>query len=118
MPFDCSLYLSLAKKLSAENTEEGMRSGISRAYYSTFCTARNHLHDSGIPAPTTGEAHKWVWERFTRGRPDCRRLGTFGLRLQRRRQMADYQNEVTDLRKETDAAMADADEFFSCLGNL
>jgi uncharacterized protein (UPF0332 family) len=118
MPFDWSLYLDLAKRLSAENSEEAMRSGISRAYYSVYCTARNHLHESGIPAPATGEAHKWVWTRFSNGRADCRRLGTFGLRLQRRRQKADYEDDVMDLRKETDAALADADEFFFCLSNL
>ena len=51
MRFDWSEYLNLAQELAAtnsdssDNREAKLRSAISRAYYSTFCLARNYLRD-------------------------------------------------------------------------
>ena len=118
MPFEWSSYLVLAKQLSAQGTEEANRSAISRAYYATFCTGRNHLRTKGLMPPETGEAHRWVWDRFLGARRDCKNLGVCGDRLLRRRWKADYDDEVANLAKETEQALLDADEFFSDLARF
>jgi uncharacterized protein (UPF0332 family) len=114
--FDWHKYLDLAKKLHCQPEEEAQRSSVSRAYYSVFCTARNHLKKKGMYFPQKGEEHKLVWDRFLNARRECRELGLLGDRLFRRRKEADYDDQTTkDFSKEAEAAIADADEFFTLL---
>jgi uncharacterized protein (UPF0332 family) len=74
MSFDWTQYLFLAQELlkdslSSSNNEAMLRSGISRAYYAAFCSARNFLRDQRKKViPSTAQAHgivKGIFEGST-----------------------------------------------------
>jgi uncharacterized protein (UPF0332 family) len=110
--FDWAKYLVLAKELSSDPTEEKQRSAISRAYYAVFGIALGHLRTRGYVFSATGEAHTLVWQKFLYARRECRKLGIIGDRLRKRRTKADYDLDFSNLLKETETAIADADDFF------
>jgi uncharacterized protein (UPF0332 family) len=112
MPFDWALYLTVARTLGAQVTDEAaLRSAISRAYYAAFGVASVRMKADGRNVPNTGDAHKVLWDYFESANDKFRRkIGQDGKRLRWRRRQADYDasaklsnNEVTDSLRTAEA---------------
>jgi len=101
MVFDWAKYLVLAEELGTSRMNEAaLRSAISRAYYATFCKARNRLRHEGVRIPNTGKAHKIVWDNFRNDVDQHRRsIGITGDRLRQSRNKADYEDEFPNVTK-------------------
>ena len=103
MPFDWRDYLTLAEEL-AQRTQDAasLRSAISRAYYSAFCSARDFLQREGVPLRVAGGIHEAVWQTFLN---DPRRqwvsIGQRGDLLRRDRARADYETAFPRLPQVT-----------------
>lgn len=98
--FDWCCYLTLAKDLASDNTEEArLRSSISRAYYAAFCTARNYLRDVEQKAIPDENVHSYVIAQFyTLGRRNNgKKLAMELRRLRNNRNRADYDDLVGGL---------------------
>jgi uncharacterized protein (UPF0332 family) len=94
--FDWADYLTFAEEIAQRPDEAALRSAISRAYYSAYCKARNHLSQSGVNVRTS--SHKWLWDNFRMSDDeDIRSLGLTGDRLRMARNRADYDNVFSDL---------------------
>lgn len=94
--FDWCEYLKLAETLSRDGGEGSVRSAISRAYYSAFCSARNWLdkNEDTFTIPPPGESHKQVWDTLDRGpQRQKKQIAALGRRLRATRNSADYDNE-------------------------
>ena len=112
MRFDWTQYLFLAQELtkgsrSSSNHEAMLRTAISRAYYASFCSARNFLIDDKKKViPTTGEAHGIVKEIFN-GSTNIMELdiATDLDRLRIDRNKADYDDEVLGLDSMSEFAL-------------
>lgn len=97
MTFNWVEYLNLADTIVRErarfsNDEACYRAAISRAYYATFCTARNRARDrEGLAVTNTGADHNLVKNHFQRA-PDKSRqkIGLWLDRLRGNRNDADY----------------------------
>src|SRR5713226_9055264 len=95
MPFDWKEYLTLAQFLSGRADEASKRSAISRAYYSVFnpAFARAELTSGAFPGGET--SHMWCWNKYgSTPHPSCRKLAADGQRMERRRDRADYRQEI------------------------
>jgi uncharacterized protein (UPF0332 family) len=107
--FDWADYLVLAQELALHTSEEAcLRSAVSRAYYSVFCTARDWLRHNvtGIVIPETGEAHKAVWDAFKNWPvADWQEIGQEGSRLRAQRGQVDYDGNLPLLRNFVPVAM-------------
>src|SRR5215813_2936570 len=107
MRFDWGKYLTLAQDwadLSKEhvNKEALLRSAISRAYYASFCKARNHLRDiekeRGLGKSL--QVHQLVIERFERSDSKAKKdIGTALDRLRKIRNIADYKDRFRDIEE-------------------
>ena len=125
MSFDWSEYLKLARELAGQTTtpsnqDAKLRSAISRAYYSAFCKARNHLHyKEGHKIPVSGEAHTYVRDEFKNSADKSRRgIGNRLNRLWIDRKKADYEDVVTGLSSTASLALKLAGRVISVLNNL
>src|SRR4028119_1498828 len=94
MRFDWSEYLNLAQELAATNSdcsgnrEAKLRSAISRAYYSTFCLARNYLRDIEKDPRLFRKnrdinEHQYVAEKFINQRSNNKNMVKIGENLSR-----------------------------------
>lgn len=83
-------FLDLAERLAHEDTEAARRSAISRAYYATLLSARDHLASQGHEPPTDGSVHRWVWDTLSDARGQAAKLARHGKRLKKLRNDADY----------------------------
>ncbi|SRR6266581_612960 len=93
MSFDWNLYLPLAQELAARNDQAARRTAVSRAYYSAFHMASIVLRTNGIRTNPRhdGHPHQAVWNIFaTSPNRDCKKIGTYGVRLRDARHWADY----------------------------
>jgi uncharacterized protein (UPF0332 family) len=125
MPFDWTAYLDLARELAGQSSgplleEARLRSAISRAYYAAFKTAFNYLCSNNPAARFQREgAHQYVCERFSHN-PDVgwQNVGSLLDRLRRLRNRADYDDQVDDLRSDTQRALQDATDIIAALGKL
>ncbi|GAB4409013.1 MAG: hypothetical protein Kow00106_02350 [Anaerolineae bacterium] len=117
--FDWSEYYLLAKSLAGQDDEASQRSAVSRAYYAAFCSARNQLRQEGESIPNTGKAHEVVWDHY-QNNPEKRRrqIGQQGKRLRRKRNRADYDDEIVNLDHVVRDAMETADSLLSLLRSL
>lgn len=113
MSFDWSDYLILAKELAGLETspasnEAKLRSAISRAYYATFCLARDHLRDKEKRLiPYDEPSHKYVIDTLRNSSIKERKV--IGLELNRLkidRNKADYNNEFSDLDSKVRVVLA------------
>lgn len=125
MSFDWSEYLNLSQELAGQSTspstqEAKLRSAISRAYYATFCKARNHLRDKeGHTIPSGGEAHQYVQNQFKKGGDKVRRkVGENLTRLHIHRKNADYEDIATRLPATAEYALKIAGRAISNLHRL
>ena len=132
MRFDWSEYLNLAQELAATNSdcsgnrEAKLRSAISRAYYSTFCRARNYLRDIEKD-PTlfskNGDInkHQYVAKAFTSHRTKNKNMVKIGENLSRLRDLrnkADYEDTMFNLPTQAKTALMLAQNIISALSNL
>ncbi len=98
-----------------------MRTSISRAYYSVFRTAYNHVRDveKDPLIPSGPDAHKYVVGKFRGSHDDTRKgIGNRLDRLRLDRNRADYNDTVPGLAKMTDASLRMADLAMRALSAL
>lgn len=126
MTFDWSEYLKLAQELAGNivgpvNQEAKLRSSVSRAYYASFCKARNYLRDidGDTTIPETGDAHIYVRDKFIDSSDIVRRkIGENLDRLRRRRNLVDYKDFVLSLPSMVILALNSTQIVISSLNNL
>lgn len=117
MPFDWNEYLVLARELAdtdgaVASEESKRRSAISRAYYSSYCSARNFLENMyGEVAPEHSSVHAFVVKALiSKSEIELVQAGTKLDTLRQYRAKADYDNEVTGLKKHTELSIMYAEE--------
>ena len=132
MRFDWSEYLNLAQELAATNSESSanreakLRSAISRAYYSTFCLARNYLRDIEKDPRLFRKnrdinEHQYVAEEFIYHPTKMKNMVKIGENLSRLRELrnkADYEDTIFNLQKEARNALVLAENIISALSKL
>jgi uncharacterized protein (UPF0332 family) len=125
MSFDWRNYLVLAKVLhgncnTISHEEACLRAAVSRAYYAAFCTARNLACNKGsLSLSNTGQDHKLVMDHYRKD-PDLdrRRVGSELKRLRDLRNLADYQNTVTDVEGSVQNAIDASQEVIDLLDKI
>jgi uncharacterized protein (UPF0332 family) len=125
MTFDWTEYLNLAQELAGQATkpaskEARLRSSVSRAYYATFCEARNHLRDvEGHSILSTGEVHGYVRDEFKNSADRLKRQIGINLdRLRVYRNKVDYDDSVTGLSSMVTMSLKLARKIISALRTL
>jgi len=132
MRFNWSEYLNLAQELAATNSDSSanrdakLRSAISRAYYSTFCLARNYLRDIEKDPRLFRKnrdinEHQYVAEEFIYHPTKMKNMVKIGEKLSKLRELrnkADYENTMFNLQKEARTALILAQNIISALSNL
>jgi len=132
MRFDWSEYLNLAQELAATNSDSSanrdakLRSAISRAYYSTFCLARNYLRDIEKDPRLFRKnrdinEHQYVAEEFIYHPTKMKNMVKIGENLSRLRELrnkADYEDTIFNLQKEARNALVLAENIISALSKL
>jgi uncharacterized protein (UPF0332 family) len=84
-------------KLSS-GPEALFRSAVSRAYYSVFCQARNHLLKEGVKLDASQDIHQAVVQVYmTSSAPQRRNVGAKLGRLRRNRNKADYEDVIDNV---------------------
>jgi uncharacterized protein (UPF0332 family) len=85
-------FLVLAEKLLLGVTEEEWRSGISRAYYAAFHSARDFMQGLGFQVPQAEQAHGYLWMRLSNsGHAPLDNVGSDLNLLRSERNFADYE---------------------------
>ncbi|MEG3894555.1 MULTISPECIES: HEPN domain-containing protein [unclassified Microcoleus] len=132
MKFDWSEYLNLAQELAATNNDSSanreakLRSAISRAYYSTFCLARNYLRDIEKDPRLSRKnrdinEHQYVAEEFIYHPTKMKHMVKIGENLSRLRELrnkADYEDTVYNLQNAVKNALMLAQNIISASNNL
>lgn len=120
MPFEWAEYLDLAKRLSRDDGGEAeFRTAISRAYYAVFCKARNRLIANGSSIPKDALAHEQVWREYRAAASNImNNIGINGDRLRKKRKTADYDDQITRVKEETELAISTADNVLWQLDQL
>ena len=132
MRFDWSEYLNLAQELAATNSDSSanrdakLRSAISRAYYSTFCLARNYLRDIEQDPRLFRKnrdinEHQYVAEEFIYHPTKMKNMVKIGENLSRLRELrnkADYEDTMFNLPTQATSALKLADNIIALLSNL
>ena len=127
--FDWEEYLKLANELSlTPNTpaacrEAKHRCSISRAYYSVFIIARNHLRDTNEVTIRRDKVHTFVRRKFERpprkgsneNAQNYRRIGVLLGRLSDNRSRADYDDVIRDPEKLNRTSLSEANQAFGLL---
>ena len=91
MPFDPARFLAVANDLACQPPDEGrLRTAVGRAYYSVFLLAREK---TGVPNKRNVHSRTHAALKRTSG---CRTAGDMLARLNRLREVADYQPLPTD----------------------
>jgi uncharacterized protein (UPF0332 family) len=96
--FNWRNYLNLAKDLETGTDEARLRSSISRAYYASYCSARNYMIDTcGSSLPYGEKSHEFVIEYYNgnkggRTTPRRSKIAQKLLRMKLKRVSADYYN--------------------------
>ena len=132
MRFDWSEYLNLAQELAATNSDSSanseakLRSAISRAYYATFCLARNYLRDIEKDPRLSRKnrdinEHQYVAEEFIYHPTKMKNMVRIGENLSRLRELrnkADYEDTFYNLQREARTALMLAQNIISGLNEL
>ena len=91
MSFNWGLYLQLARQLAGSADESAHRTAISRAYYSAYHAADNHLKANNVATDPQQHLHSRVWSVYAKSsQRACRQIGNVGFRLKNARVEADY----------------------------
>lgn len=113
--FDWTQYFELAKVLAAAPIESHQRSAISRSYYAVFCLSRQYV-ERFHKVNTDRSIHSQVWGWLQNSpNTDLKRLATLGDRMRRRRNQADYNDRIDNLKRITEDVLIKAEQ---CLGIL
>jgi uncharacterized protein (UPF0332 family) len=107
MKFNWVNYLTLAKNLlinqsnnSSEIIEAELRSSISRSYYAAFHVAKKYLYKVRSYELSKENSHRSLIDEFKySGDPRLSIIGNYLERLRDRRNEADYDDIVLNLRK-------------------
>ncbi len=132
MRFDWSEYLNLAQELAATNSDSSanneakLRSAISRAYYSTFCRARNYLRDIEkdprlFRKNRDFNEHQYVAEEFIYHPTKMKNMVKIGENLSKLRELrnkADYEDTMFNLQNSVKSALMLAQNISSALNEL
>jgi hypothetical protein len=127
MSFDWAEYLSLAEDLCAvpisgppHGSEARQRAAVSRAYYSAFILARNHLRDiDGIRIPPQVNAHQFVGALYLNDPDPVRQgIGDTLIRLRRVRNRCDYDDAVPNLLNLTSVSLSWSAQIIADLARL
>jgi uncharacterized protein (UPF0332 family) len=143
MKFDWSEYFYLAEEMAgvsppsssstlathstSDISEAKLRSAISRAYYASFCKARNYLrdieHDPRLSKARIGDIneHKYVVDELVNNRAKNKKLIEIGKdlgRLREYRNKSDYEDVVYSLEKEVKMSLKLAKNIISSLARL
>ena len=120
MPFDWNDYYSLALDLRTSPNECCQRSAISRAYYSIYCQARNHLIAAwNVEIRATDSVHSVVWNYYrNKGGATLNAIGVWGSRLRKNRVDADYENEIHRLDDLVDESFRCVDKLLAYLAQI
>lgn len=121
--FDWCDYLKLAKyfienSLDINLDEAMMRTAISRAYYASFCTAREHiLISENINIRENAEAHKQVQLFFKKDstNKEHMKIGINLERLRLNRNIADYNNKIMDVKRVAKMSIIFSDKIINLL---
>ena len=130
--FEWSEFLNLAQELAATNSDSSanreakLRSAISRAYYSTFCLARNYWRDIEKDPRLFRKnrdinEHLYVAEEFIYHPTKMKNMVKIGENLSRLRELrnkADYEDTIFNLQKEARNALVLAENIISALSKL
>jgi len=132
MRFEWSEYLNLAQELAATNSDSSanreakLRSAISRAYYSTFCLARNYLRDLEKD-PTLFRKnrdineHQYVAKEFIYHPTQMKNMVKIGENLSKLRELrnnADFEDTMCNLPTQARTALMLAENIISALSKL
>src|SRR4028119_31373 len=118
MRFEWSEYLNLAQELAATNSDSSanreakLRSAISRAYYSTFCLARNYLRDIEKDGTLFRKnrdinEHQYVAKEFIDHPTKLKNMVKIGENLSRLRELrnrSEYEDTMFNLQREARTA--------------
>ena len=124
MSFDWQDYLKLANELAprpinAATNEAKLRCAISRAYYATYCKARNHLRDEEGQVIPAHDAHRYVIDTLLNSTERKRKdLGKDLNRLRIDRIKADYYDEFRGVAAQTEVVLLLAEKVISRLDSL
>ena len=124
MSFDWSQYLILAKELSTSTalscSEEALkRCAISRAYYSVLIQSRSKMAARlGVRPPKWG-THGWTLDRLRLdGDRHLKQIGIELGRIKKKREKADYEDDISNISKELDYTLQVADKIEAQLATL
>ncbi len=126
MSFNWSEYLILAQELTSQSTassiqEAHLRSAISRAYYASFCEARNLLSNKdGYQTPFGVNVHLDVADKFEKSIDVTRQnVGSLLHHMRSIRNIVDYRDIFFgDHLGRTKAILTEAEEVIRLLGTL
>jgi len=127
MSFNWAEYLSVAETLCGvlvsgrpAGVEAQLRTGVSRAYYAAFVSARNRLRDvDNVLFPQNSNPHRFVADQYEKDADLLRRrIGIELRRLRRNRNTCDYDDVVNGLPKVTSRSLAQALQILTDLGSL
>jgi uncharacterized protein (UPF0332 family) len=119
MPFNWNEFLTLAEELATRNDEASKRSAISRAYYSVYHLAAARVAQRSGPRPEGLTSHSWCWNKYqTTNDRACVELGNRGSRMKRRRNLADYEDNMKRLDDELRLVLDEARQFPTDLAAL
>lgn len=132
MRFDWSEYLNLAQELAATNSDSSanseakLRSAISRAYYATFCLARNYLRDIEkdprlFRKNRDFNENQYVAEEFIYHPTKMKNMVKIGENLSKLRELrnkADYEDTMFNLQNAVKNALMLAQNIISALNEL
>lgn len=119
--FDWARYLELAKELTQRAStdalwEAALRSAISRAYYASFCAAREYaVQNLGYVASFSAADHLSLRLHFRIQGGEWTRVANRLDDLRRWRNRCDYENRVPNLSNLTVRAITAADDIFAVL---
>lgn len=121
MSFNWLDYLDLAKRLQTQaaisSEESEKRTAMSRAYYAAAMTSRTFLAKTWtVPRK---ETHAFIIGRFTKNKDrSYQKVGKDLKRLKDKREMADYDNAITDIDIECTSAIRLAEKIIDQVGKL
>jgi uncharacterized protein (UPF0332 family) len=119
MPFDWNDFLTLAEELARRGDEASKRSAISRAYYAVYHRALARVVQRSGPCPQGQASHTWCWSKYQATNDlSCKELGNAGSRMKRRRQAADYNDNIPRLDDQVQDMLEDARKFPADLAGL
>jgi hypothetical protein len=116
MPFDWNNFLVLAEELSTRVDEASKRTAISRAYYFVFHLAFARAESTAGHFPGGGNSHQWCWDKYQITAANTRdrlsdQIWLLGDRMKRRRNKADYNDDMPRLVDDLNRTLEEARRF-------